>query len=195
MVSDIPQERVSEDRSERSAQATWVRLWPRLLALLFITAVTLAILLNREQLRRFATYGYPGIFLISLLGSATVIVPAPSIAVVFAMGSFLNPLLIGPVAGLGEALGETTGYLAGATGRAVVENKELYQRMVHWTRKYGLVPIFLLSAVPNPFFDILGIAAGALRVPFWRFLFVCFLGKTVKATLMALLGSGFFTVL
>ncbi|MBC7223024.1 MAG: VTT domain-containing protein [Anaerolineae bacterium] len=173
----------------------WTVVVPRVLVLVGITALTLAILLNREQLRRFAGYGYPGIFLISLLGSATVIVPAPSIAVVFAMGAVLNPFLMGPVAGLGEALGETTGYLAGATGRAVIRDRPLYQRVVRWTRRYGLIPIFVLSAVPNPFFDIVGIAAGALQIPFWRFLIVCFLGKTVKAVLMALLGAGFFTIL
>ncbi len=176
-------------------KATWSTVLPRVLVLVGITALTLAILLNREGLRRFAGYGYPGIFLISFLGSATVIIPAPSIAVVFAMGGLLNPFLIGPIAGLGEALGETTGYLAGATGRAIVADKDLYQRVVRWTRRYGLIPLFVLSAVPNPFFDILGIAAGALQIPFWRFLFVCLLGKTVKATLMALLGAGFFAIL
>lgn len=181
--------------SSQERKAAWSVILPRVLVLVGITMLTLAILLNREALRRFAGYGYPGIFLISLLGSATVIVPAPSIAVVFAMGAVLNPFLMGPLAGLGEALGETTGYLAGATGRAIIADRAFYQRVVRWTRRYGLIPIFLLSAVPNPVFDIAGIAAGALQIPFWRFLVVCFLGKTIKATLMGLLGAGFFTIL
>ena len=173
----------------------WVVLLPRLLILLLITCGTLAILLNREQLRQFATYGYPGVFLISLLGSATVIIPAPSIAVVFAMGAVLNPILVGLAAGIGEACGELTGYLAGATGRAVVADRDLYQRMVRWTGRCGLIPIFVLSVVPNPVFDIAGIAAGALKVPFWHFFTVCWLGKTLKSTAMALLGASSLAIL
>jgi len=194
-MDDTASQSASAPAPSQARKGTWSTVLPRVLVLAGITVLTLAILLNREQLRRFAGYGYPGIFLISLLGSATVIVPAPSIAVVFAMGGLLNPFLIGPIAGLGEALGETTGYLAGATGRAIIADRDLYQRVVRWTRRYGLIPIFVLSAVPNPFFDILGIAAGALQIPFWRFLVVCFLGKTVKATLMALLGAGFFALM
>lgn len=197
MDEPVPQSTPTAVPSRAQGRKTpaWAIVVPRVLVLVGITALTLAILLNREQLRRFAGYGYPGIFIISLLGSATVIAPAPSIAVVFAMGAVLNPFLMGPVAGLGETLGETTGYLAGATGRAVIADRALYQRVMRWTRRYGLIPVFVLSAVPSPFFDIVGIAAGALQIPFWRFLVVCFLGKTVKATLMALLGAGFFTVL
>ena len=165
-------------------------LVPRILVLVLITAATLAILLSREHLRRFATYGYPGIFLISLLGSATVFVPAPSIAVVFAMGAALNPLLVGVAAGLGDAVGELTGYLAGATGRAVVADKQLYQRIVGWTKRHGLVPIFVLAAIPNPLFDIAGIAAGALKLPLWQFMLACWAGKTVRAVAMAFLGAG-----
>jgi membrane protein YqaA with SNARE-associated domain len=193
-MDDTASQSASAPAPSQARKGTWSTVLPRLLVLAGITALTLAILLNREQLRRFAGYGYPGIFLISLLGSATVIVPAPSIAVVFAMGGLLNPFLIGPIAGLGEALGETTGYLAGATGRAIIADRDLYQRVVRWTRRYGLIPIFVLSAVPNPVFDIAGIAAGALQIPFWQFLLVCFLGKTVKGTLMALLGAGFFAL-
>jgi membrane protein DedA with SNARE-associated domain len=34
-----------------------------------------------------------------------------------------------------------------------------------------------------------GIAAGALHYPVWRFLLVCFLGKTVKGLALALAGA------
>jgi membrane protein DedA with SNARE-associated domain len=43
--------------------------------------------------------------------------------------------------------------------------------------------------VPNPFFDLAGIAAGSLRYPVWRFLLFCWLGKTIKTTLVAFAGS------
>jgi membrane protein YqaA with SNARE-associated domain len=150
--------------------------------------ISISVFVISDRIESFERYGYPGVFLISLLGSATIVLPAPSLAVVSAVGSVLNPFLVGLAAGSGEALGELTGYLAGYTGRAVIENRQQYERIAGWTRRYGLWVILGLSIVPNPFFDLAGIAAGALRMPVSRFLLVCWIGKTIKATLFALGG-------
>jgi membrane protein YqaA with SNARE-associated domain len=167
----------------------------RLLALLLVAAATVAGVLWRDRLGRFVAYGYPGIFLISLAANATVILPAPSLALVFALGGVLNPILVGLVAGLGEALGELTGYLAGYSGQAVIENREIYDRLHGWMRQYGLATIFLLSVFPSPFFDLAGIAAGALRFPIGYFLLSCWLGKTLKTIGFALVGAHSFFLL
>ncbi len=167
----------------------------RLLALLLVITVTLAGVLWRDRLGHFVAYGYPGIFLISLVANATVILPAPSLALVFALGGVLNPALVGLAAGLGEALGELTGYLAGYSGRAVIENREMYDRLHGWMRRYGLATIFFLSFIPNPFFDLAGIAAGASRFPVGYFLLSCWLGKTLKTTVFALAGAHSFFLL
>ena len=45
---------------------------------------------------------------------------------------------------------------------------------------HGGLVLFILSVVPNPFFDAAGIAAGALRYPVWRFLGLVWMGKTLK---------------
>jgi membrane protein YqaA with SNARE-associated domain len=167
----------------------------RLLAFLIVIAVTVAGVLWRDRLGRFVAYGYPGIFLISLVGSATVIFPLPSLALVFALGRVLNPVLVGMAAGLGEALGELTGYLAGYSGQAVIENREIYDRLHGWMRQYGLATIFCLSVIPNPFFDLTGIAAGALRFPIGYFFLSCWLGKTIKTIVFALAGAHSFFLL
>jgi membrane protein YqaA with SNARE-associated domain len=162
---------------------------------LLAVAVTLAIALFRDELARFEHYGYPGVFLISLLGNATVILPAPSLAVVFGMGGVLNPLLVGLVAGVGEALGELTGYLAGYGGRAVIEDWQMYHRLGRWMQRHGSATIFVLSAIPNPIFDLAGIAAGALRFPLAQFLLSCWVGKTIKTIAFAFIGAQFMDVL
>jgi len=157
--------------------------------------ITLAIATFRDELARFERYGYPGVFLISLLGNATVILPAPSLAFVFGMGGVLNPLFVGLVAGVGEALGELTGYLAGYGGQAVVEDWQMSDRLERWMRRNGSATIFVLSAIPNPFFDLAGIAAGALRFPLERFLLSCWVGKTIKTTFFAFVGAQFINTL
>ena len=167
----------------------------RLLALLLVVAATVAGFLWRDRLSRFVAYGYPGIFIISLVANATVILPTPSLALVFALGGVLDPLLVGLAAGLGEALGELTGYLAGYSGRAVIENREIYNRLHGWMKQYGLATIFVLSVFPNPFFDLAGIAAGVLRFPVGYFLLSCWLGKTLKTIAFALAGAHSFFLL
>ena len=161
----------------------------RFLIIALVLAISVAIFGFREQFAELAAVGYPGIFLVSLLGNATVVLLAPSLALVFAMGSALPPLLVGLVAGVGEALGELTGYALGYGGQAVIENEAAYGRLVAWMERRGGITVFVLSVIPNPFFDLAGIAAGSLRYPVWRFLLFCWMGKTIKTTLVAWAGS------
>lgn len=174
-------------RSTRSS--FWTGKAFRFFVLLAVLGISVTIIALRDRFADWGDLGYPGIFLVSLLGNATIILPAPSLALVFAMGSALPPILVGLSAGAGEALGELTGYAAGFGGRPVIENLSLYERLAAWMQRAGGITIFVLSAFPNPFFDLAGIAAGTLRYPLWRFLLLCWLGKTVKTTLVAWAGA------
>lgn len=161
----------------------------RILAVLAVVGITIYIYSIRERMDEFAAYGYPGIFMIMLLANATVILPAPGVAVVFAMGSVFHPLGVAFAAGAGGAIGELTGYLAGYGGQAVVENTKIYNKISPWITKYGAWVILILSAFPNPFFDIAGIAAGVAKIPLWQFLLACWIGQTIKMALFAYAGA------
>ncbi len=165
------------------------QLLGRVVAVLVAIVITLAIILLRGYIKEFAIYGYPGVFLISLIGNATIILPAPSFAIAFAVGGALNPVAVGIVAGLGAALGEMTGYLAGIGGRSVVEKRALYLRLEKWMRRGGMLVIFLLGLIPNPAFDVGGMVAGALSMPIWHFLLAGWAGKSIRFTLLALSGQ------
>ena len=175
--------------SETESSSFWTGKLFRFLVILLVVAISVAIFDFRDQLVRLAAFGYPGIFLVSLLSSATIILPAPSLALVFAMGAALPWLPVGLAAGAGEALGELTGYAAGFGGQAVIEDQKLYERLVLWMERRGGITIFVLSTIPNPFFDLAGIAAGSLGYPVWRFLLFAWAGKTLKTTLVAWAGS------
>ncbi len=175
--------------SPTKTSSFWTSTPFRVLVILAVLGISVAIFAFRDQLVQLAAFGYVGVFLVSLLGNATIILPAPSLALVFAMGSVLNPLLVGLVAGVGEALGELTGYAAGFAGRAVIEDYEMYRRLVGWMERRGGITVFVLSAIPNPFFDLAGIAAGTLKYPVWKFLLFCWLGKTLKTTFVAFAGA------
>jgi uncharacterized membrane protein YdjX (TVP38/TMEM64 family) len=66
-----------------------------------------------EEIQHVRHYGYVYGFLISIMGGVT-IVPAPSLLVTFTLGRVLNPVYVGLVSGLGEAIGGITIYLTGA---------------------------------------------------------------------------------
>jgi membrane protein YqaA with SNARE-associated domain len=167
----------------------------RFLVLAAVLGISISIYALRDQFAALGALGYPGIFLVSLLGNATIILPAPSLALVFAMGSALPPILVGLAAGIGEALGELTGYAAGFGGRAIIEDQNAYSRLQAWMQRRGSVTILVLSLIPNPFFDLAGIAAGSLHYPVWRFLLFCWLGKTCKTTLVAWAGAQSLTII
>ncbi len=161
----------------------------RILALVLVVAITVYIYSIRERVEDFAAYGYPGIFLIALMANATVFLPAPGIAVVFAMGSIFNPFGVALAAGTGGAIGELSGYLAGFSGQAVVEHTQTYKNISPWINRYGGWTILVLSAIPNPFFDIAGIAAGIAKMPFWKFLLFCWAGQLIKMAIFAYAGA------
>ncbi|MBN1668013.1 MAG: VTT domain-containing protein [Anaerolineales bacterium] len=161
----------------------------RALALGGVIAISVFVFSVRDQAEELAVFGYPGIFLLALLSNATVLLPAPGLAVVFTMGSVFNPLFVGLAAGAGGTFGELSGYMAGFSGQAVIERADVYARMTKWMSKNGNLTVLLLGLIPNPFFDLTGIAAGALKMPLPRFLFWAWIGITIKMTLFAYLGS------
>lgn len=160
----------------------------RVLALLAVIAITLFVFQIGDRVEQFAVLGYPGIFLIALLANATVLLPAPGVAVIYAMGAIFNPFGVGLAAGTGGALGELSGYLAGFSGQAVIERMDIYDRIQPWVKKYGGWAILVLSAIPNPFFDVAGIAAGIAKMPLPTFLVFTWIGQLIKMTLFALAG-------
>jgi len=168
------------------------RLWSarrRILALLLAIGISVTIMLFRDQVARLGAFGYPGLFLVNVFSSATVILPMPGLALAFAAGSSLNPWLVGLAVGSGAAVGELTGYLAGYSGQGLVEHSAAGQRVQQWMRRYGVGVLFVMAAIPNPFFDIAGMMAGIMRVPVPYFLAACWSGNVIKATTIAFVGA------
>jgi membrane protein YqaA with SNARE-associated domain len=170
-------------------KSKWVQIALRVVALLFVIAISIYIFSIRDKAQELEKYSYPGIFLLSFLAYATVFLPAPGVAVVFTMGAVFNPLIVALVAGAGAALGELTGYLVGYSSQPVIERANVYQRMVTWLTKYGSIAVLILSAIPNPFFDLTGLAAGALKMPVLKFLIWTWAGETLKMLAFSFAGS------
>jgi len=166
-----------------------VPILSRVGAFLFAVAITVGIYVFRDSFRHLASLGYIGIFLLSILANATIILPAPGVAFVFGMGAVFNPFFVALAAGTGAAIGELSGYLAGYSGQAIIQRSRYEQQLEGWMRKYGGRTILVLAFIPNPLFDIAGMIAGVLKMPLWKFLLFCWIGKTLKMFLFAYAGS------
>ncbi len=171
----------------------WSRV-QRLLPLGFSVVVTLAaapvaIFITQQagELSRYGLLAYPILFVLQGLVSATLFLPAPGVAVAAAAGTFLDPLWVGIVAGLGSATGELSGYLLGYFGRRAIptDNSRLWRLAERGFRRWGFVALFVLALIPNPVFDALDILAGTLRYPVGRFWLATAPGKILKFSSIA----------
>lgn len=166
------------------------------LILIVITVLfSLILILNYDFLINYdwLSLGYVGIFIVMFITSATVILPVPGMAITTLAGAFADPLLIGIVGGTGSALGELVGYYFGYGGGEVINSKKYMEMKEKLKNSKGIFPIiFLFSLIPNPLFDLAGIASGALKYPVWKFLIACLLGKIIKITLFAYLGDNLY---
>lgn len=142
----------------------------------------------KDHIQELEPYGYVAVFVVTLISNATVILPLPGLAITAVMAGILNPWIIGIVGGVAQALGELTGYMAGYSGQTWVDENPTYDRLAKWVQRRGMLTIAALAAIPNPAFDLAGIAAGALRLPLWKFLVGCIVGGIVKNTIVALAG-------
>ncbi len=182
--------------SDRPAGEKRTRLSRRIIPLL-VLLLAVAIMVGvycfyrnyPEEIARLKGYGYLGVFLISLIFNATIVLPVGNILVLAVLGATLpSATLVGLAGSTGAAIGELTGYMAGYSGQALVQRREAYARVEGWVKKWGAVTIFFLSVIPF-FFDLAGIAAGVLRFPLWKFLIACWLGRTILYIVVALAGA------
>jgi uncharacterized membrane protein YdjX (TVP38/TMEM64 family) len=169
---------------------------------LLLTFFAIAFFYFSTDIDNLKSYGYFGIFLINAIGAASILLPSPAAASTVGGGALLDDFLgipawfwVGIVAGLGEAIGEFSGYAAGYGGRVIVEDKPSYIRIAKWMEKRGAATMFLMSTIPNPFFDVAGLAAGAVRMPMKTFFFSVLAGKTLKNMWLAGLGSAAVTLM
>lgn len=139
------------------------------------------ILYFREPLEGLGDWGYAGGFLIALVNSSTVILPALGDIVIAGMAVVFNPWLLGPVAGFGAALGELTAYAVGASGARIMRDTRVHRLLLRIASRWGGFAVFTFAALPLPM-DVAGLWAGSVRYPVWLFLAWAIPGKIIKTT-------------
>jgi membrane protein DedA with SNARE-associated domain len=153
-------------------------------------------------------FGYFGVFLTNLISTSTVFIPVPGLTaagqalIIRQGGHSAYPWLVGGLGGAGMGIGEVTAYYTGYVGAELARGHEIpgpawFRRVANGTasavgrltERWGMPTLFLLSAVPNPLFEVAGITAGSVRIGFRRFFVAAFAGKLLRGMLLAYLGN------
>lgn len=174
---------------DRATPARWRRwLQPLLIGVVFAALNVLVYLALKTPtghglLRQLGSYAYLGAFVVMVIANATVIVPVPWPAVLIPIAQQSDSLALVVLAGaLGSAVGESVAFFIGRSGRGAVENTRFY-RWVHQQLRHpwrAWLVLFALSAPPNPLFDVAGLTAGAVGLPFWIFFSAVALGRIIR---------------
>lgn len=136
-------------------------------------------------------YGYLGVFLITLIANATVVVPVPYYGLVARLSQELSLPGVMIAGALGSTIGESVAFFVGRSGRGAVDDTPMYrwvQRQMQQPWRAFLV-LFALSAPPNPAFDVAGLTAGAMGLPYWMFATAVFLGRLIRLAIIAIGGA------
>jgi membrane protein YqaA with SNARE-associated domain len=199
-ISDSPESTLAENgpaSSNSTVQLTGFQLWLsnnkefafRMALLAFVLGfVIFATVLWLTDSLSVENAGYGGVWIVSFIAAGSIVLPIPGPAVVCLAAApdlGMTPLLIGFVSATAEALGEMTGYIAGLSGRSLLERNRFYPKVRGLVMKRGGIILFFGAVIPNPLFDVIGIAAGSIGYPVKKFLVIVFFAKMVKSTSIA----------
>jgi membrane protein YqaA with SNARE-associated domain len=180
-----------------SRKRKWIKAVLWFLAIVALTAALVYLLWLLEShfrvpMSQYASLAYLIVFVATFFTSCTIIFPAPGIVVVMAAASMWNPVIVALVASVGGSLGEVTAYYAGYIGKKIIinEHQKSYNRAVSWMNRYGIWAIFFFAMIPMLIFDLVGLAAGALKFPLWKFILACWAGRIPRAFVEAYIGAG-----
>ena len=135
-----------------------------------------------DLLSFFNSFGYPGILLISFVGSIILFVPIPyfPVLVAAAFDKHLDPHIISLCSALGSVAGKMIVFYASYYGHKML-NTNTKKRMFPLHRllsKYGWLGAFIAAAIPVPD-DVVYITLGLTKYSPFRFATAVFAGKMV----------------
>ncbi|MEX0750186.1 MAG: VTT domain-containing protein [Dehalococcoidia bacterium] len=193
------------------AEHTTIRIVVAVTALLLALTPGIVLVLFPDLTDSLTGLSYGGVFLTNLASTATFYFPVPGLTlaaqtIIATEGDVsATPWLVGIAGGLGMALGEITAYYAGYLGAEIVRGREFHgpkrlqrtiERVLHgigWLMdRWGMATLFVLSAIPNPLFEIAGLTAGSVRMSFRRFLVSVTTGKILRGMILAYYGVNAF---
>lgn len=162
---------------------------------IFLLSIVLSIafFVFRDYFKEASSLGLFGLFIVNFISSATFFVSAPAFLTIIAGGNLYSPVLVAFIAAMGASLGDMIGFLFGHSGRKLTKKKLDRHKTIRFLEKHfhkhGVLIIFILAIIPNPFFDAIGILAGVLNYPPIRFFAIMLIGRFIRYWALAQVGA------
>lgn len=137
-------------------------------------------------------FGYFGVFLIGLIGAASIIIPIPTTVVLLGVATtgIFDPFLLALAFGVGSAVGQLTSYAVGYAGRMAVSRK--YERrlnaMLEIFKHYGMIAVFIFALTPLPD-SLLFIPMGLVHYNLLKVFIAAVAGKICMSLIITYSGS------
>jgi membrane protein YqaA with SNARE-associated domain len=160
--------------------------------IVFLLAFNIAVYFAPINYGAFTSFAYVGAFIVTLLANALIIIPIPYVPIVAHIGATAElPWLVVALAALGSVLGESVAFLAGRAELGLVSEHPIYRRLHRVAERPLLagVLIFAFAVPPNPLFDVGGLAAGAVGVPYRVFFLAVLAARLIRLALIVWLGA------
>ncbi|MBL7059242.1 VTT domain-containing protein [Candidatus Pacearchaeota archaeon] len=133
------------------------------------------------------SFGYLGVFLVSLIFSLGLTMPLPLSTVIIFAGAIMNPLIVALFAGVGSALGESISFVLGASGNKILKKKIKFLPKIkrNLEKNKYLLPFFAMLPLPSM---VLGLSAGVIKYNKYMFVISVLFGRIVKMLIYAFIG-------
>jgi membrane protein YqaA with SNARE-associated domain len=164
--------------------------------MILMILVTLILAIYSEQIIKiFNQASYIALFFLSFLASASLFLPMGpmQIAVVF-LAVKLDPIISSIISGIASGLGESTGYIFGKEINQIKKiNSNKYLKKLEkleekLLKKHKHLAVFILSMMPNPIFDFVGLYCGYKKIPYIEYLIITIIGRIVRYFILIYLG-------
>lgn len=123
----------------------------------------------------FLRFGYAGVFVFNLVGPGMFLIPF--------LAQQMNVPLLAFVSALGMAANDSVSWMVGKNGDVVLPRGKRVIRIEALIVKYGAFALFFWALIPFPY-DLIGLIAGYLQVPYRMFVLATFLGRLVRFLLI-----------
>ena len=158
----------------------------------FLLAFNIAVFLAPIDYGAFTSFAYLGAFIVTLLANALIVIPIPYVPIVAHIGATAAlPWLVVVLGALGSVLGESVAFLAGRAELGLVSEHPIYRRLHRVAQRPLLAGIILFAFAlpPNPLFDVGGLAAGAVGMPYRVFFVAVFAARLIRLAVIVWLGT------
>jgi membrane protein YqaA with SNARE-associated domain len=160
--------------------------------IVFLLAFNIAVFLAPIDYSAFTSFAYLGAFIVTLLANALIVIPIPYVPIVAHIGATAGlPWLVVVLGALGSVLGESVAFVAGRAELGLVSEQPIYKRLHRVTQRPLLagVILFAFALPPNPLFDVGGLAAGAVGMPYRVFFTAVFAARLIRLAIIVWLGT------